>query len=246
MDTALGPHAIENRDVGAGVDRAGDPLVSGAVLARHRQCARGIAAINHFDRIRIAGADERMRPGTAWQGRSGGACRKRQKNGGDRSGHRSGQFVRAATVPIFVAPVDYPATARRRPRALSLTSRAAGRWRRGEARQRHALIDGEADRGDRCKKDRDHRGPGDAAGITPIVRRHAIEGCTRAHHDLLGCRCLPGNTLRPPPASSSRANGRHSACEWLPRMASGGMAAGNADGRPRLFRPPLSPCGALP
>ncbi len=108
-------HAIENREIGAGIDKAGDPLELCTVAARERQCARDIAGISDFNRICISGAYGGMRRGAAGQRGAYGAERKRQDNGGGRSGHLPGQFVLVRTVPIFVAPVDCRATGTRAP-----------------------------------------------------------------------------------------------------------------------------------
>src|SRR5438067_2063926 len=73
-----------------------------------------------------------------------------------------------------------------RPPALPLAHRARSRWRGRQARQGHALIDREADCGNRHKQDGGGDRPGDSVLVVPIVRTWVVPGCTRVHPDLLG------------------------------------------------------------
>src|SRR5579863_3876117 len=65
--------AIEDREIDAGIDEAGDALELGAVLARERQRARDIARIRNLHRICIPNAYEGMRRRTAGGDRAPGA-----------------------------------------------------------------------------------------------------------------------------------------------------------------------------
>jgi hypothetical protein len=104
--------AIENRDIGSGVDKAGDPLELGAMPARDRQRGGDVPGVRHLHRIRIAAVDRGARRGATRERGTRGAERKhRNDNGG--SAHMPGHLVLAGTVAVSMAPVDCRGFARR-------------------------------------------------------------------------------------------------------------------------------------